>query len=73
MIQQTQEILLKIQAHTPKDTLINSQEENLIKIGVIIMIVVSSIVLRTISPKVEYAVIFALVSSLIAITFFMFY
>jgi len=72
MIQQTQEIILKIQAQTAKDPLINWQEENLIKIGVIIIIIVLSMVIRAISPRVEHAFIFALVSSLIAITFLMF-
>ena len=72
MIKQTYILLLEVQAQTAKDPLINWQGENIIKIGVIFIILVLTLLIRAISPRVEHAVIFALVSSLLAIAFFMF-
>lgn len=70
MIPQIYQILLEIQAQTTKDPLIDWQAENTIKIAVVLLLIASTAVVGVISRRLEHAIIFALVVSVIAIAFF---
>lgn len=71
MIQPLQQLLLEAQtvAH-PQDPLIDWRGEETIRIAVFFMIIALTILVRFLSPRLEHAIIFALVTSLIAIAFF---
>ncbi|HEY9674983.1 MAG TPA: hypothetical protein V6D11_26315 [Waterburya sp.] len=71
MMQSLQKFLLEANAvsHT-QDPLIDWRGEETIRIAVVFLIIALTILVRFLSPRLEHAVIFALVASLIAIAFF---
>lgn len=71
MIQPLQKLLLAAQAVAhPQDPLIDWRGEETIRIAVVFLIIALTILVRFLSPRLEHAIIFALVASLIAIAFF---
>jgi hypothetical protein len=71
MIQPIQKVLLAANAvvHS-QDPLIDWRGEETIRIAVVLLLIALTILVRFLSPRLEHAIIFALVASLIAIAFF---
>jgi hypothetical protein len=69
MLQQSAQIFLQIQVHATKEPLIDWKSEDIIKIGVFVLLVVSTLIIRAISPRAEHAIAFALITSIIVIVF----
>lgn len=63
---QFQKFLIQLMATSLDDSLIDWQSENLLKILIFIFIFLIAIAINIISSKVEHAVIFALVCTLIS-------
>lgn len=70
MTMQIKLIVNEIIAATPQDPLIALGDEQIIKICVLVILVAITITIGIISPRLEHAIIFAVFTSLITITFF---
>jgi|UPI0003768969 hypothetical protein len=66
-----QQALINITATAVDDTLIDWRSENIIKVSSFVIVIAVSTAVGIISSKVEHAVIFALICSVIAVAFFL--
>ncbi|MEH1842688.1 MAG: hypothetical protein V7L20_29140 [Nostoc sp.] len=63
---QLKNLLIHLMATSPDDSLIDWQSENLLKVLIFVFIFLLAMAINAISSKVEHAIIFALVCTLIS-------
>lgn len=66
---QLQQLLMQVLATSVNDPLIDWQSENLLKVLVFVFIFSIAIAINLISRKVEHAIMFALICTLISVSF----